>query len=97
MDANRDRDVARRTRRVVLSSAGVLKEQKENRSRARAVALAITVVVVMLMAPLIWELADSLLAGEHLGDPANQLKLWGCIACPTLLAAGLVAWWRNRA
>lgn len=96
-DANRDRVVARRTRRVVLSSLGVLKEQKQDKSRARAVALAVTLIVLLLIAPLLWEATDSLIAGEHLGDPGNQLSLWACIVTPTLLAAAVVAgWWRRR-
>jgi hypothetical protein len=97
MDASRDRAVAHRTRRVVQSSLGVIKERKQTTSRARAVALAVTLIVLLLIAPLLWEATDSLIAGEHLGDPGNQLSLWACIVAPTLLAAALVAgWWRKR-
>ena len=97
LDANRERTVAHRTRRVVLGSLGVLKEQKQNKRRVRAVALAVTVIVLLLIAPLLWEVTDSLIAGEHLGDPGNQLSLWACIVAPTLLAAAVVAgWWRKR-
>jgi hypothetical protein len=75
----------------------VLQEQKHDRSRARAVALAITLVVLLLMAPMVWEAVDSLIGGERLGDPGNQLALWACIVCPTLLGAALIAgWWRRR-
>jgi hypothetical protein len=96
-EANRERAVAHRTRRVVLSSLGVIREQKQDGSRARGVALAVTLLVLLLIAPLIWEATDSLIAGEHLGDPGSQLSLWACIVCPTLLAAGLVAgWWKHR-
>ena len=96
-EANRERVVAHRARRVVLSSLGVLKEQKETKSRARAVALAVTLVLLLLIGPLLWEAIDSLIAGEHLADPGSQLSLFACIMCPTLLAAALVAgWWRHR-
>lgn len=96
-DANRDRAVAQRTRRVVMSSQGVLKEQKQDKSRARGVALGIAVLFLLLIAPLIWEATDSLIAGEHLGDPGSQLSLWACIVCSTLLGAALIAgWWRRR-
>ena len=96
-DANRDREVAQRTRRVVLSSHGVLQEQKQDKSRARAVALGIAVLFLLLIAPLVWEATDSLIAGEHLGDPGSQLSLWACVVCSTLLGAALVAgWWRRR-
>jgi len=96
-DANRDREVAQRTRRVVLSSHGVLQEQKQDKSRARAVALGIAVLFLLLIAPLVWEATDSLIAGEHLGDPGSQLSIWACIVCSTLLGAALIAgWWRHR-
>lgn len=96
-EANRDRDVSLRTRRVIMSSLGVLREQKQDKSRARAVALGVTALILLLIAPLLWEATDSLIAGEHLGDPGNQLSLWACIVCTTLLGAALVAgWWRKR-
>lgn len=96
-DANRERSVAFRTRRVVMSSHGVIREQKQDKSRARSVALAVTIVVLLLIAPLLWEVTDSLVAGEHLGDPRNQWSLWAVIICPMLLGAALVAgWWKNR-
>lgn len=96
-DANRERAVALRTRRVVQGSLGVMREIKQDGSRVRSRALAITVVVLLLIAPLMWEATDSLVAGEHLGDPGNQWSLLACIVCPTLLGAALVAgWWRHR-
>jgi hypothetical protein len=96
-DANRDRAVAFRTRRVVMGSLGVLKEQKQDKSRARAVALAVTLVLLLLIAPLLWEATDSLIAGEHFGDAGNQWSLWAVLVCPTLLGAAIIAgWWRRR-
>ena len=95
-EANRERAVAHRTRRVVLSSLGVMKEQKQDRSRARGVALAVTLIVLLLIAPLLWEATDSWIAGEHLGDPGSELSLWACIVCPTLLAAALVVGWMKH-
>jgi hypothetical protein len=96
-DAERDRAVAQRTRRVVIGSLGVIQEQKANKSRARALALAFALVLLLLIAPLLWEATDSLIAGEHFGDPGSQWSLWAAIACPTLLGAMVVAgWWRKR-
>jgi hypothetical protein len=95
-DGSRDRAVAHRTRRVVLSSLGVIKEQNQDGSRARAVAIAGTLIVLLLIAPLLWEAVDSLIAGEHLADPGSQLSLLACIVCPTILAAVLVAGWMKR-
>jgi hypothetical protein len=97
-DAGREAAVAHRTRRVVLSSLGLMREQKQNRSRARGVALSVALIVPLLIAPLIWEATDSFIAGEHLGDPGSQLSLWATVFCCTLLAAVLVAgWWKKRA
>lgn len=96
-DANRERTTANRTRRVVMSSLGVQREQRQGGSRSRAVALAIALVVLVMIAPLIWEATDSLIAGEHLADPGSQLSIWACIVCPTILGAALIAgWWRKR-
>jgi hypothetical protein len=96
-DANRDRATALRTRRVVIGSLGVLKDQKKDKSRARAMALAVGVILLLLITPLAWEATDSLIAGEHLGDISNQWSLWALLVCPTLLGAVMVAgWWRRR-
>ena len=97
LEANRERAVAHRTRRVVLGSLGLLNEEKQDRSRARGVAIAIAIVAVLVITPLIWEAVDIFIAGEHPGDPVGQLILWACLACPSLLAAVLVAgWWKRR-
>jgi hypothetical protein len=96
-DANRDRMLAHRTRNVVQSSLGLLREQEQDRARTRSVALAVTLLVLLLIAPLLWESIDSLIAGEHLGDPGSQMSLWACLVCSTLLGAAFVAgWWRRR-
>ncbi len=96
-DADRDRKVAYGTRRVVMASLGVLKEQKAGRKRIRAVALASVLVFLLVLGPLIWWAVDNLIAGEHLGDLASQFSLWVCILCPALLAAAVMAGWlRHR-
>jgi len=95
--ADRDRAVAQSTRRVVLASLGVMKEQKAGRKRVRAIAFASILVFLLVFGPLIWWAVDNLIAGERLGDLASQFSLWACILCPALLAAAVVAGWlRHR-
>ncbi len=96
-DADRERRVAMRTRRVVAGSLGVIRNQRQQGMRARAVAVGVGFVLLLLITPLVWEATDSLVAGEHLTDPGSQLSLWACILCPTILGAALIAgWWRQR-
>ena len=95
--ADREREVARSARRVVMASLGVIKEQKAGRRRVRAIAIASILVFLLVFGPLIWWAVDDLISGEHVGDPACQLSLWACILCPALLAAAVVAGWlRHR-
>lgn len=91
--ADRDCAVARKTRRVVMASLGVIKEQKAGRKRVRAVALASMLLVVLAVGPLVGWAIDNLIAEDHLGDVTSQLVLWVCILCPALVAAALVAGW----
>jgi len=97
MDAGHDRDVANRTRRVVRTSLGVMRDQEAGRHRVRAMALAAILVTLLAIGPLVWYAVDNFFAGEHLGDVACQFGLWACIFCPALVAAALVAGWlKNR-
>ena len=95
--ANRECAVAHRTRRVVMASLGVMREQKAGRRRVRSAALASILLVVLGLGPLVGWAIDNMIAEEHLGDVTSQLVLWVCILCPALVAAALVAGWaRNR-
>jgi Na+-driven multidrug efflux pump len=96
MSAERDRELAHRTRRVVLASAGVLNDQREGRKRTRSVALAATLLVLLVVGPLVWWAADNLISGEHMGDLTSEFSLWVCILCPALLAAALMAGWLRK-
>lgn len=94
---DRDREIAHRTRGVVMASLGVLKEQRAGRKRVRAIAIASILVFLLVVGPLIWWAVDNVIAGERLGDLTSQLSLWACILCAALLAAAVVAGWlRNR-
>jgi Na+-driven multidrug efflux pump len=96
MTAERDREVAHATRRVVLASLGVLNDQKAGRKRIRSVALAATLIVLLVVGPLVWWAADTLIDGEHMGDLTSEFSLWVCILCPALLAAALIAGWLRK-
>lgn len=95
-DADRDRDVARSTRRVVMASLGVMQDQKALRRRSRALALAALLVLVLILGPLAWVAVDHFNSGGHLGDLTTEFTLWVCILCPALLAAALVAGWLRK-
>ena len=94
--AGRDRDVAQKTRRVVLASLGVMQGQQAGRKRSRALALASIVLVVVALGPFVWHVADNLVGGELLGDIPTQTSLMVCFFCTALLAAALVAGWRRK-
>jgi hypothetical protein len=91
--AGRERAVAESTRRVVLASAGVMRDQKADRNRSRSLALAGFLLMLLALGPFVWRVADDLIGGEHWSDMATQTSLWVCVACPALLAAALVAGW----
>jgi hypothetical protein len=94
--ASRDRAVAQTTRRVVLTSLGVMEEQKATGKRSRALALAVLLVVLLALGPFVWHVTEDLIGGEHLADIATQTSLWICILCPAVLAAVIFAGWARR-
>ena len=91
--AGRDRAVAEKTRRVVLASLGVIRDQKAGRRRTRSVVLASLLLALLAFGPLAWRVADDLIGGEHISDIATQTSVWACILFPAILAAFLVAGW----
>jgi hypothetical protein len=94
--ADRDREVAQSTRRVVMASLGVMKDQKADRKRSRSLALAAILVVLLILGPLAWLAFDHFISGGRLGDLTSEFNLWACILCPAILAAALVAGWLRK-
>jgi hypothetical protein len=94
--ANRERAVGESTRRVVMASLGVMRDQQAGRKRTRSLALASFLLVLLALGPFVWRLADDLISGEMIGDIATQISLWACILCPALLAAFVIAGWSRR-
>ncbi|HEX4031643.1 MAG TPA: hypothetical protein VHX20_14840 [Terracidiphilus sp.] len=91
--ADRDRGIAFRTRRVVRTSCGVLQEQKAGRRRSRSVALASILLVALAMGPFVWRVADDVVGGARWEDLATQVSIWIGIFFLAVLAASLVAGW----
>jgi hypothetical protein len=96
MQAGRERAVGESTRRVVMASLGVMRDQEAGRKRTRSLAIASFLLVALALGPFVWRLADDLISGEMIGDIATQISLWACILCPALLAAFVIAGWSRR-
>lgn len=95
-DSERDRAVAHSTRRVVMASMGVMKDQKAERKRTRSLVLAALVILLLIIGPLAWLAVDYFNSGGHIGDLTGEFTLWACILCPAILAAALVAGWLRK-
>jgi hypothetical protein len=94
--ADRERQVAQQTRRVVMASLGVIQEHKAGLKRNRAVALAVALLVFFVVGPPIWWIADTLIEEERITSLATEITVWGLFLCTALLASALVAGWVRR-
>lgn len=94
--ADRERQVAQQTRRVVLASLGVIQEHNAGLKRSRAVAVAVALLVFFVVGPPIWWIADTLIEEERITSLATEITVWGFFVCTALLASALVAGWVRR-
>ncbi len=94
--ADRERAVAHQTRRVVMTSLGVMQDQKASRKRNRAVALAATLLVFFVIGPPIWWVADTLIEEERLTSIVSQIAVWSFLMSTALMASALLAGWMRR-
>lgn len=94
--ADAQRNVADKTRRVVLASLGVMQEQKAGRNRSRAVALAAVLVILLVVGPALSWLVDLLADEDRIPRLTAEVGIWGFFLCTALLAAVLVAGWARQ-
>lgn len=93
LEADREKAVGYRTRRVVLASMGVLADSRADQRRTRSLALAAILLIFLLLGPLVWWTVDSIVSGGRLTDLTSELGVWIMFLGAALLACVLLAGW----
>jgi polyferredoxin len=94
--AGHERAVAQQTRKVVMTSLGVMQDQKTYRKKSRAVAISVFIVLVVLLGPLVWWAGDTLLDEQRLTGMTGQLSMLIFFFAAALLGAAVLAGWLRR-
>lgn len=95
-EAEHDRGVAQKTRRVIMASLGVMQEQKAGRKRIRALALAAILMVIFVVGPAVWWVVDTLVNEGLLSSLTCQISVWSFLLISALLGCALLAGWLRR-
>jgi hypothetical protein len=96
VQADHERGVARQTRRVVMASLGVMREQRAGRKRIRALALAALLIVFFVVGPAVWWIVETLAEEGRLGSLGCQVSVWTFLLVSALLGCALLAGWLRR-
>jgi hypothetical protein len=95
LDANADRKVVQRTRRIVLETVNEHRQQRTLKRRATGFSILVLAAFFVLLSPAIWSGIDDLLGGEHLFDmPGMVMGLILMLFCAVLGA--LFVGWKNQ-
>jgi hypothetical protein len=94
--AEHERTVGQKTRRVVMASLGVMREQKAGRKRIRALALAAILILIFVVGPAVWWVVDTLADEGLLGSPTWEIGIWTFLLISALLGCALLAGWLRR-
>ncbi|HET7103170.1 MAG TPA: hypothetical protein VFI20_03700 [Terracidiphilus sp.] len=96
IEGERERVSAQRTRRVVMASLGVMKDQKAGQRRNRSLALAAILVLIFVLGPLAWWTVDRFIANGRLSDIYCEFSALIIFIGAALLGSALLAGWLHR-
>ena len=94
--SNQERDCSDRTRRIIRSSIGVIKERRRRRRRHGALALAAVLLLLILLGPIFWWMAVAIFVCGPLCSIPFQLNLFILFLGGAILASAILAGWLRR-
>jgi hypothetical protein len=94
-DAGAQLPMVARTRQAIRVADESRREQGERERRTFGISLFAGGALFVLLAPVLWDSMDDLIAGEHFSDLPTQVALISTLLMMSVVAA-LVALWRSR-